>query len=164
MPTFLCDVLMPTFLFDIMMPTFLFDVLMPTTFSQERDWKTANCCRLAAKDLGRAENAVCEPARQNKQASGRFQKTDTKTETSVNKDQDKDNDFYRETAVSLVHFFQADYFANQLPGVLDTLHRIEIERSNYLKQVTYFLDFSRNICYKIFLKLPEAGHIFSSQS
>jgi len=30
---------------------------------------------------------------------------------------------------------QADYFSNQLPGVLDTLHRIEIERSNYLKQV-----------------------------
>ena len=106
MPTFLYDVLMPTFLFDIMMPTFLFDVLMPTTFSQERDWKTANCCRLAAKDLGRAENAICEPARQNKQASGGFQKTDTKTETSVNKDQDKDNDFYRETAVSLVHFFR----------------------------------------------------------
>ena len=31
--------------------------------------------------------------------------------------------------------FQAEYFSNQLPGVLDNLHRIEIERSHYLKTV-----------------------------
>jgi len=30
---------------------------------------------------------------------------------------------------------QAEYFSNQLPGVLDNLHRIEIERSHYLKTV-----------------------------
>merc|ERR1719369_469838 len=31
--------------------------------------------------------------------------------------------------------YQADYYSRQLPGVLDSLQQIEIERGNYLKQV-----------------------------
>ena len=52
-----------------------------------------------------------------------------------------------------IFLFQADYFSNQLPGVLDTLHRIEIERSNYLKQVRYFApknSFGRDVLLSIF--------------
>ena len=56
-------------------------------------------------------------------------------------------------SLCLLYFlsFQAEYFSNQLPGVLDNLHRIEIERSHYLKTV--------NPWHSLFLLSPTKNHL-----
>ena len=68
-----------SFAFSLILMAFLLETLIPSFFVQEWDWKTANCCRFAAKVFGRAEDAICEPARENKQTPGNLCHTNTNT-------------------------------------------------------------------------------------